>query len=119
MRKIFKNKGREVTWAKAFILTGLWFLITSVIEAVLMIVIFGSHALLQSYFFNEYIDKDYLIYLFLSVWIIVIGHLMAMIIAGIFHKSWKIILLYAGIPVAIGILLFLWISSDIGNIVAA
>lgn len=62
---------------------------------------------------------DFVPYVVIGAWIVVIGHLIAMIMAGLIHRSWKIVLLYIGIPISIGIVLFLWISAGIGNMMAA
>jgi hypothetical protein len=55
----------------------------------------------------------------LGAWIVVSGHLIAMIIAGLIHKSWKVVLLYAGLALCVGIFLLLWISAGIGTMMAA
>lgn len=116
MRNIFKHKGREITWPQALVLTGLWFLLASAAEAVLMTVLFTPLALFRVYVMDE---RDFLLYVILGAWIVVIGHFIAMIVVGFGHKSWKIVFLYISIPVGIGIFLFLWISAGIGNMMAA
>jgi len=118
MRKIFKHKGLEVTWPKALILTGLWFLLASAVETVLMTVLFGSHLLWRIYYLDDR-GPDFVVYVIIGAWIVVIGHFIAMIMAGLVHKSWKIVFLYIGIPISIGIVLFLWISAGIGKMMAA
>jgi hypothetical protein len=118
MQNIFKHKRREITWPKASILTGLWFLMASAIQVVLMTVLFGSHALWRICFLNER-RVDFLPYVVIGAWIVVLCHFIAMITAGLIHRSWKIVLLYIGIPISIGIVLFLWISAAVGNMMAA
>lgn len=107
-----------MSWAKALILTGLWFLLASLVEAVLLTVLFGSHLLWRIYYLDDR-RPDFLVYAVLGAWIVVLGHLIAMIIAGLIHKSWKVVLLYAGIALCIGIFLVLWISAGVGTMMAA
>lgn len=118
MRIILKHKGRDITWVRALLLTVFWFLMVSVFEAILMTVLFGSHALFRIYLMGDR-GVDALPYLLIGAWIVVIGHVMAMIVGGLLHKSWKIVLLYVGIPAGIGVLLALWISAVVGNMMAA
>ena len=118
MRIILKHKGRGITWVQAFLLTVFWFLLVSMIEAVLMTVLFGSHALFRIYLMGDR-GVDLLPYLLIGAWIVVIGHFMAVVVAGILHRSWKIVLLYVGIPAGIGVFLALWISALVGSMMAA
>lgn len=118
MRNILKGKGHVITWLQALLLTGLWFLLASVVEAVLMTVLFGSHALWRICFMGDR-GVDFLPYVIIGAWIVVLGHFIATIMAGLIHRSWKIVFLYIGIPISIGIVIFLWISAGIGNMMAA
>lgn len=92
MRNILKKKRCEITWPKALILTGSWFLLTSVVEAILMTVLFSSHTLWRIYCMGDR-GVDFLPYVIIGAWIIVLGHFIAMIIAGLIHRSWKIVFL--------------------------
>jgi hypothetical protein len=119
MRNVLKIKGREVTWPKALLLICLWFFPASAVLAVFMTILFGSHALWRIYYLNNRGALPLLGYWIFGAWIFVIGHFITMIAAAVVHKSWKIIFLYIGIPVLVGILFFLWLNASIGKMMAA
>jgi hypothetical protein len=118
MRNLLKGQGNEISWLEALALTAFWFVVASLAEAIVMVVLFGSHSLWRIYVMADR-GVDFLAYVIIGAWIVVIGHLAVVIIAGLLHRSWKIVLLYVGIPVCTGIALFLWISAGIGNMMAA
>jgi len=113
-----ENKKPPIGWPRAFALTAKWFLMTTVSEAVLMLLLFGGHALWCIYIAGDRRSSLLLIYIFIGAWIVVGGHFIALIAASIIHRSGKIAILYIGLPVLLGIILWVWINSSIGSMVA-
>lgn len=117
MQNILKYRGRGITWPQALLLTGLWFVMASAIEAVLITVLLGQHAL-----FDLYLMRDppigYFQCVVIGIWIVALGHLVSMIVAGVVHRSWKIVVLYMGIPIFIATALNMWLHAGIGNVMA-
>ncbi|MHC4226615.1 MAG: hypothetical protein ACYSW0_04240 [Planctomycetota bacterium] len=111
-----ENKKPPIGWPRAFALTAKWFLMTTVSEAVLMLLLFGGHALWRIYIAGDY--PLTLAYIIIGACITVGGHFIALIAASIIHQSGKIAFLYIGLPVLLGIILWIWIDSGISSMMA-
>lgn len=111
-----ENKKPPIGWLRAFALTAKWFLMTTLSEAVLMLLLFGGHALWRIYIAGDY--PLTLGYIIIGAWITVGGHFIALIAASTIHRSGKIAFLYIGLPVLLGIILWIWIDSGISSMMA-
>ena len=113
-----ENKKPPIGWLRAFALTAKWFLMTTVSEAVLMLLLFGGHALWCIYIAGDRRSSLLLIYIFIGAWFVVGGHFIAIIAASIIHRSGKIALLYIGLTILLGIIIWVWIVSGLNYMMA-